>query len=149
MLSGRELGESGTEAEQDPFRTLDYSRCFSISGLKNERETSRVWIKAPELSLLKCRATISCLHPTAEGTSAIYIPVLDQWDVWICPKLATSGQLEQSRDGNPRLGPAGNSACVLQRRGKRRARSGFWFRAGRFRCLSCLPLGAAVRYHLL
>lgn len=58
---------------------------------------NRVCIKARVQHLLKFRATVSCLYPTAEGMATIYIPTLGQWYVWITlnsPTLANWREAE-------------------------------------------------------
>lgn len=116
---------------------------------KKREKVNRVCIKARVQHLLKFRATVSCLYPTAEGMATIYIPTLGPMVCLGYSELANSGQLERSRDETPRPGPAGNSACALQWGKKRRVWSSFWCRAGGFRWLSCLLLLTAVRYRLL
>lgn len=59
------------------------------------------------------------------------------------PELATSVQLEREREGGRKIldpGLLGFLHVLPSGGGKRRAWSGFWCRAGGFRCLSCLLL---------
>lgn len=67
---------------------MSLAKLFSKSRIpskkkKKREKVNRVCIKARVQHLLKFRATVSCLYPTAEGMATIYIPTLSQRYVWI------------------------------------------------------------------
>lgn len=72
------ISGSKTLISEDELRQTFLKLQDPRAGKGEKKKVNRVWIKARAQRLLKFRATVSCLYPTAEGMPTIYIPTLSQ-----------------------------------------------------------------------